>query len=309
MSNSAVKNKKPSSPHSVKLPDLNTNTSTAHTNDNDNSLSESKPKIKFTYGKKKSDMIKLDNEDSEGKSHMSKSSDCIESLNPLKNIENQKNIPIINETKQFSYNSKDSGYVKEDTLKLNEQISKLKRKSSLIHNDENIPCPSSSLTSEETKSCLKSNRTIDSYFKPNSRIVNQKKKSNICNKIHKSPFKTNSNIIIKSSTHPEPKSRISPSHRNSNNNNTSSHSNSNSNSKSDNKDQVKDSAALSRRPIVYEQLHLEFGQKNFGPSPCETCGMTYSRGKEEDVLMHEKYHKIVVGGIDWPVSKEKKKNL
>ncbi|CAG8477661.1 4244_t:CDS:2 [Ambispora gerdemannii] len=49
----------------------------------------------------------------------------------------------------------------------------------------------------------------------------------------------------------------------------------------------------------FEQLFLELGQKNFGPITCSECKMSYSKGTEDD-LVHDRYHRGVIGGIDYP---------
>ncbi|KAG9287761.1 hypothetical protein G9A89_017356 [Geosiphon pyriformis] len=49
----------------------------------------------------------------------------------------------------------------------------------------------------------------------------------------------------------------------------------------------------------YEQLFLELGQKNFGPSTCPDCDMSYNIGTEDDKV-HAKYHRGVVSGIEYP---------
>ena len=40
-----------------------------------------------------------------------------------------------------------------------------------------------------------------------------------------------------------------------------------------------------------EQMYLDFGQKSFGQTVCDGCGMMYFPGKDEDEKEHKKYHK------------------
>eukprot|EP00794_Sanderia_malayensis_P004547 gene4547-5145_t len=39
-----------------------------------------------------------------------------------------------------------------------------------------------------------------------------------------------------------------------------------------------------------EQLYIDVGQRDFGHTACETCGMVYTKTLEEDSLQHAKYH-------------------
>ncbi|KAI9142135.1 hypothetical protein BKA69DRAFT_1166267 [Paraphysoderma sedebokerense] len=55
-----------------------------------------------------------------------------------------------------------------------------------------------------------------------------------------------------------------------------------------------------RKPTKFQQLYLDFGQKNQGPISCSECGMSFRRGHEEDEKLHNRHHKAVVGGVDWP---------
>ncbi|CAG8477669.1 4353_t:CDS:2 [Paraglomus occultum] len=49
----------------------------------------------------------------------------------------------------------------------------------------------------------------------------------------------------------------------------------------------------------YVQLFLDAGQNNVGPITCKVCHMSYNKGTEDD-LVHAKFHKASVGGIDYP---------
>ncbi|ORY00913.1 hypothetical protein K493DRAFT_335140 [Basidiobolus meristosporus CBS 931.73] len=50
----------------------------------------------------------------------------------------------------------------------------------------------------------------------------------------------------------------------------------------------------------FQQLFLELGQKNFGLITCPECKMQYSRGQEDDDAFHDKYHRAVIAGIEYP---------
>ncbi|XP_065061833.1 uncharacterized protein LOC135688768 isoform X2 [Rhopilema esculentum] len=43
-------------------------------------------------------------------------------------------------------------------------------------------------------------------------------------------------------------------------------------------------------PKKMEQLYIDVGQKNFGHTTCEACGMVYTKTLPEDALEHSKYH-------------------
>ncbi|XP_011402887.1 PREDICTED: N-acetyltransferase ESCO2-like [Amphimedon queenslandica] len=49
--------------------------------------------------------------------------------------------------------------------------------------------------------------------------------------------------------------------------------------------------------LATKQLHLDFGQKFFGPVQCKRCGMLYSYGQSQDELDHYEYHKKITSGI------------
>jgi len=51
----------------------------------------------------------------------------------------------------------------------------------------------------------------------------------------------------------------------------------------------------------YVQLFLDAGQNNVGSINCKEGHMSYNKGTEDD-LVHAKFHKASVGGIDYPVS-------
>ncbi|TPX59971.1 hypothetical protein SpCBS45565_g07605 [Spizellomyces sp. 'palustris'] len=54
-------------------------------------------------------------------------------------------------------------------------------------------------------------------------------------------------------------------------------------------------------PIIkYEQLFLDLGQKDTGLVTCPDCGMAFSKAKAEDDALHQKYHRAVVNGVEWP---------
>ncbi|KND04864.1 uncharacterized protein SPPG_00563 [Spizellomyces punctatus DAOM BR117] len=59
---------------------------------------------------------------------------------------------------------------------------------------------------------------------------------------------------------------------------------------------------LSTKPpiIKYEQLFLDLGQKDTGLVTCPDCGMAFSKAKAEDDALHQKYHRAVVNGVEWP---------
>ncbi|RUS16455.1 hypothetical protein BC938DRAFT_476571 [Jimgerdemannia flammicorona] len=59
-------------------------------------------------------------------------------------------------------------------------------------------------------------------------------------------------------------------------------------------------AAMTPKPRRYEQLYLELGQRNCGATTCAECHMSYNRGQREDDILHEAYHRVAVGGIDYP---------
>ncbi|KAJ1964143.1 hypothetical protein H4R35_007174, partial [Dimargaris xerosporica] len=48
------------------------------------------------------------------------------------------------------------------------------------------------------------------------------------------------------------------------------------------------------------QLYLDFGQKDQGPTQCQTCGLEYQCGQAEDEALHERYHRSIVRGIRYP---------
>ncbi|KAK9761715.1 hypothetical protein K7432_013166 [Basidiobolus ranarum] len=50
----------------------------------------------------------------------------------------------------------------------------------------------------------------------------------------------------------------------------------------------------------FQQLFLELGQKDFGLITCPECKMQYSRGQEDDDAFHDKYHRAVIAGIEYP---------
>ncbi|KAJ3023045.1 hypothetical protein HKX48_004527 [Thoreauomyces humboldtii] len=52
-------------------------------------------------------------------------------------------------------------------------------------------------------------------------------------------------------------------------------------------------------PQVYEQLHLDLGQKGAGTVTCKDCHMEYAKYKSEDAAIHERYHRVAVNGVDW----------
>jgi hypothetical protein len=68
-------------------------------------------------------------------------------------------------------------------------------------------------------------------------------------------------------------------------------------------------ARTEKRTVKYEQLYLELGQKHFGPVTCSECHMSYSRGADEDDTLHNRFHRAVVGGINYPVSALFRKRL
>ncbi|RKO90533.1 ESCO1/2 acetyl-transferase-domain-containing protein [Blyttiomyces helicus] len=59
------------------------------------------------------------------------------------------------------------------------------------------------------------------------------------------------------------------------------------------------SAASSPPAKKYEQLRLDLGQRNAGVVRCRECEMEYITSQHEDRELHERYHRAVVGGIDW----------
>ncbi|KAJ1772537.1 hypothetical protein IW140_001688 [Coemansia sp. RSA 1813] len=40
-----------------------------------------------------------------------------------------------------------------------------------------------------------------------------------------------------------------------------------------------------------EQTFLDFGQRPLTPEPCQICGMTFQRGREDDESLHNKFHR------------------
>ena len=66
----------------------------------------------------------------------------------------------------------------------------------------------------------------------------------------------------------------------------------------------------SRKPLLLksnEQYCLDFGQKNYDPIRCETCGMLYTVGEETDEKQHAKYHAEFDNGVKWQVKLERPK--
>ena len=46
----------------------------------------------------------------------------------------------------------------------------------------------------------------------------------------------------------------------------------------------------------------DLGQKRFGATSCETCGMVYTAAHPEDEASHEKFHRKYLSSVKFPVS-------
>ena len=53
--------------------------------------------------------------------------------------------------------------------------------------------------------------------------------------------------------------------------------------------------------ILIEQ---DAGQKKFGATQCETCGMVYSQAEPTDETTHAKFHQSILNALKFPVSDE-----
>jgi len=49
----------------------------------------------------------------------------------------------------------------------------------------------------------------------------------------------------------------------------------------------------------YEQLYIDFGQKEISPIICPDCGMPYNPSIQEDDVQHQNYHNIIIDGIEY----------
>ncbi|KAJ3088402.1 N-acetyltransferase esco2, partial [Quaeritorhiza haematococci] len=55
---------------------------------------------------------------------------------------------------------------------------------------------------------------------------------------------------------------------------------------------------------TFQQMYLDFGQKDIGLRTCRKCGMKYTPGKATDEEVHERFCKAVTGGLEYPQYKQ-----
>ncbi|KAL7748491.1 N-acetyltransferase esco2 [Sorochytrium milnesiophthora] len=60
---------------------------------------------------------------------------------------------------------------------------------------------------------------------------------------------------------------------------------------------MKARTASTTKPARFQQLRLDLGQRNRGPTTCSDCGMQYQPSSTEDRALHDQHHASVVGGL------------
>ncbi|ORX80172.1 hypothetical protein BCR32DRAFT_245810 [Anaeromyces robustus] len=64
-----------------------------------------------------------------------------------------------------------------------------------------------------------------------------------------------------------------------------------------NEDSLNNKKILQKK--TYEQLYINFGQKMISPIICPDCGVPYNPSIQEDDIQHQKYHNIIIDGIEY----------
>ncbi|KAI8917240.1 ESCO1/2 acetyl-transferase-domain-containing protein [Powellomyces hirtus] len=105
-----------------------------------------------------------------------------------------------------------------------------------------------------------------------------------------------------SKSSPSSRNPAKPKSRTSNSSQFSSKRSSSSTSNDSNVSSTSTSTSISakrKQTQTYEQLYLDLGQRDSGVRTCPECRMEYSKAKPEDDVLHSRYHRAVVYGVEW----------